>query len=134
MPKTPLVAVDCVIFDKKAPLLITRKNEPFKSQYALPGGFVETGETVERACMREVLEETNLKLSGLKMVGIYSDPKRDPRGHVISVAFLGKTKSRNLKAGDDAADAEFVSSWQKAPIAFDHKKIINDAVKLRLKW
>ena len=68
-------------------VLIRRQNDPFKDGYALPGGFVDIGETVEAACRREVLEETGLSVGALKLVGVYSDPRRDPRGHSVSVAF-----------------------------------------------
>lgn len=128
--KTPLLAVDYIIFRDNAPLLIKRKNEPFKNRYALPGGFVNVGETIEQACKREMLEETSVKVSKLKLVGIYSNPKRDPRGHVASVVFLGKAENAKPKAASDAASAEFVEEWQKEMLAFDHKKIIKDALKV----
>ncbi len=88
MPKTPLLTTDCVIFDGEARvLLIRRKNEPFKGAYALPGGFVDIGETTEAACRREVLEEAGIVVDRLHLVGVYSDPSRDPRGHAVSVAY-----------------------------------------------
>ena len=89
MPKTPLLTTDCVICDQDGRvLLIRRKNEPFKGAYALPGGFVDIGETVEAACRREVLEETGLAVGELRLVGVYSDPHRDPRGHTVSIVYL----------------------------------------------
>ena len=88
--KQPAIAVDCVVFDNQGRLLlIQRKNAPFKGNYALPGGFVEYGEATETAARRELLEETGLKLGGkMYLVGVYSDPKRDPRGHTISIAYV----------------------------------------------
>ena len=96
-PATPLLTVDAVILynNKKDIVLIKRKNPPFKNGYALPGGFVDVGETVEDACIREALEETNIKVKIIKLIGVFSDPKRDPRGHTVSVAFLCGTVSRS---------------------------------------
>jgi 8-oxo-dGTP diphosphatase len=135
MPKTPLLATDCVIFDDRGRvLLIRRKNEPFKGAYALPGGFVDIGETVEEACRREVLEETGLAVATLKLVGVYSDPLRDPRGHTVSVAYLAQIPANvTPHAGDDAASAEWVEDWQALALAFDHARIIADAETLRTK-
>lgn len=107
-----------------------RKNEPFKGLYSLPGGFVDIGETIEDACIRETKEETSIKVTNLKLIGVYSDPKRDPRGHSVTMAFLGKPQNIKSKAGDDAAEAEFID-WKKVKLAFDHKKIIIDALKIR---
>ena len=92
-PKTPLLTVDAVIFDAQERLLvIRRKNPPFQNACALPGGFVDIGEDVETACRRELLEETGLTVGKLTLVGVYSDPARDPRGHTCSVAFVGKAR------------------------------------------
>ena len=75
LPKTPLLATDCVVRDSAGRvLLIRRKNEPFKGAYALPGGFVDIGETTEEACRREVLEETGLSVDDLQLIGVYSEP------------------------------------------------------------
>jgi 8-oxo-dGTP diphosphatase len=130
-PKTPLLTVDCVLFDKTGRvLLIRRQNPPFKGQYALPGGFVDVGETVEDACRREMLEETSVKVGRLTLVGVYSDPKRDPRGHTCSVVFLARSWRGKVIAGDDAADAEWVKGWRRAQVAFDHSRILADAARL----
>ena len=97
-PKTPLLTTDCVVRDANSRvLLIRRKNEPFKGAYALPGGFVDIGETVEAACRREVREETGLNVDALRLIGVYSDPGRDPRGHTVSVAYAA-TRARTRKA------------------------------------
>jgi 8-oxo-dGTP diphosphatase len=128
--ETPRLAVDCVIFDDRARVvLIRRNNAPFKGGYALPGGFVEVGETVEDACRREVKEETNLELHDLRLVGVYSDPARDPRGHVISVAFAARADVAPLRAGDDASHAELVENWRERALAFDHRRILEDAFR-----
>jgi len=130
-PKTPLLTVDCVVLNPRGEvLLIQRRNEPFKGHYALPGGFVDIGETVEDACRRELLEETGVKAGRLKLVGVYSDPNRDPRGHTASVVFLTRVRSTKLEAGDDAASAQWVANWRRLPLAFDHAKILADAARM----
>ncbi len=132
MPKpiTPLVAVDAVIkFNKTSIVLIHRKNPPFKGELALPGGFVEVGETVEDACIREAYEETNIRVTIKKLIGVFSAPNRDPRGHNISIAFLCEplTDSEKPIAKDDAQSLEIVKITDIASLklAFDHKDIIN---------
>jgi 8-oxo-dGTP diphosphatase len=129
-PKTPLLTVDCVVFDADDRLLlIKRANPPFKGAYALPGGFVDVGETVEDAALRELREETGIEGEVLRLVGVYSDPGRDPRGHAVSVAFLVRAKSTRVKGGDDAAAAMFVSDWRNARLGFDHARIVADALQ-----
>lgn len=130
-PRCPLLTADCVIFRGASVALIRRGNPPFQGSFALPGGFAEVGETVEAACAREVLEETGLVVSGLRLVGVYSDPARDPRGHIVTVAFLAGDVSGELAAGDDAADAEWVADWRSVPLAFDHARILADAERVR---
>jgi 8-oxo-dGTP diphosphatase len=132
LPQTPLLTTDCAIFNcEDEVLLIRRKHPPFAGSYALPGGFVEVGETVEAACIREVREETGLTISEPKLVGVYSRPGRDPRGHTVSVAFAVKlTKAAEPQAGSDAASAEWIADWRKAALAFDHAEIIADAETL----
>lgn len=130
-PVTPLLSVDCVVLDAgNRVLLIKRGHPPFEGQYALPGGFVDVGETVEDACRREVLEETGVKVGKLTLVGVYSDPARDPRGHAVAVSFLARVRSAKATAGDDAAAAEWVDNWQRLKLAFDHKKILKRAMRL----
>ena len=132
-PATPLLTVDAVILynNKKDIVLIKRKNPPFKNGYALPGGFVDVGETVEDACIREALEETNIKVKIIKLIGVFSDPKRDPRGHTVSVAFLcePRTKKEKPKAQDDAAALEIVpiSKLTSLKLSFDHMEIIKSS-------
>ena len=133
LPATPALTVDCVIYDPQGRvMLIRRKNEPFKGAYALPGGFVDIGETVEAGCRREVREETGLDVGDLRLVGVYSDPSRDPRGHTASAAFLALLpEAETPTAGDDAAAAEWVGNWRDRPLAFDHAQILEEAEKLR---
>lgn len=89
--KQPWFAVDCVVFDERERvLLIRRKNPPFQGQYALPGGFIDYGETVEHAAARELHEETNLISIELTLVGVYSDPDRDPRRHVVLISNISR--------------------------------------------
>ncbi|RLF46798.1 MAG: hypothetical protein DRN29_04290 [Thermoplasmata archaeon] len=126
--KKPGIAVDGVLIKGNKILLIKRKNEPFKGKWALPGGFVEYGEKVEEAVLREFEEEVGIKARIKKLLGVYSDPARDPRGHIISIVFLLEAEGEP-KAGDDAADAKFFSLDKLPPLAFDHEKIIRDAVR-----
>jgi 8-oxo-dGTP diphosphatase len=128
--ETPLLTVDCVVFAGDSIVLIRRRHEPFQGWYALPGGFVEIGETVEDACRRETLEETGLTVRDLRLVGVFSDPARDPRRHTVSVAFLARADVSSLKAGDDASSAELVTDWEHTPVAFDHKEILRDAWRI----
>ena len=129
MPNTPALTTDCVIFDNASRVvLIRRKNEPFKGSYALPGGFVDIGETVEAACRREVQEEVGIEPGDLSLIGVYSDPKRDPRGHTVSAAYLALLpRAVAPRAGSDAEGAEWVADWRKRALAFDHAKILDDA-------
>ena len=128
VPKTPLLTTDCVAVDAKGRVLLVRRGRPpFKGQYALPGGFVDIGETVEEACRRELMEETGVKAGRLQLLGVYSDPKRDPRAHTCAVVFLTRVARATPKAGDDAAAAEWVEDWSKLELAFDHARILRDA-------
>lgn len=127
------LTVDCVIFKGNAVVLIKRRKMPFEGMFALPGGFVEDNETVENACIRETKEETNLDIRNLNLIGVYSEPGRDPRGRIVSFAFTAEVADFGIiKAGDDAKELEVVGDWQDIDLAFDHKKIIQDALKLRL--
>jgi 8-oxo-dGTP diphosphatase len=132
LPATPALTTDCVVFDARDyVLLIRRKHEPFRGSYALPGGFVDVGETVEAACRRELKEETGLDVGALRLIGVYSDPDRDPRGHTCSIAYLASVDRAAVLAGDDAAAAEWVADWRSQRVAFDHAKILTDAEALR---
>jgi len=130
-PRTPLLTVDCVVLDAEdRVLLIKRGRPPFQGYHALPGGFVDIGETVEDACRREVMEETGVRVGKLLLVGVFSNPSRDPRGHSVSVSYLARVRSPKAKAGDDAAAVEWVEKWQRLKLAFDHRKILAQAARI----
>jgi 8-oxo-dGTP diphosphatase len=132
-PKTPYLAVDGVVRLWEGErfngiVLIERRYEPLG--YALPGGFVEVGETVEKAVLREVKEETGLDAQIVKLLGVYSEPNRDPRFHVVSVVFVLDAYGEP-KGGDDAKKA-VVFPLEDLPfdkIVFDHAKILKDFLR-----
>lgn len=121
-----------IIGEDETILLIKRKNNPYKGFWALPGGFVEYGETVEQAAIREVKEETGISVDIKKLVGVYSDPDRDPRGHTVSICFLAKPAGGAVIPSTDAVDAAYFtySEINSLDLAFDHNKILNDALKI----
>lgn len=123
---TPSLTVDTVILFKNKLVLVKRKNPPYQGKFALPGGFVEIGESTEKAAAREAFEETGLSVEILKLIGVYSDPERDPRRHTVSVCYLAKGYG-DLKSGSDAAAVELVELDSIPDLAFDHNKMINDA-------
>jgi 8-oxo-dGTP diphosphatase len=133
----PALAVDGVIFTKDDKIvLIRRKNPPFKGQLALPGGFIEYKETTELAVVREVEEELGIKAEIKQLIGVYSEPNRDPRHHTISVVYELQPLSYEFKAGDDAASFELVDITDKKIIktmAFDHGDIVLDIIRERIK-
>lgn len=109
-------------------LLIKRKNDPFKGKWALPGGFLDKGETVKQAAVRELKEETGIDCLEPKLLGVYSKPGRDPRGWVVSTAFIKIVKQqKDIKAGDDASEAKWFDLNNLPELAFDHIEILNDA-------
>lgn len=124
---TPSLTVDTVILFKNKLVLVKRKNPPYQGKFALPGGFVEIGgESTETAAAREVFEETGLSVEILKLIGVYSDPERDPRRHTVSVCYLAKGYG-DLKSGSDAAAVELFELDSIPELAFDHNKMINEA-------
>ncbi|HOW14896.1 MAG: NUDIX hydrolase [Methanosarcina sp.] len=123
---TPSLTVDTVILFKNKLVLVKRKNPPYQGKFALPGGFVEIGESTEKAASREAFEETGLSVEILKLIGVYSDPERDPRRHTVSVCYLAKGYG-DLKSGSDAAAVELFDLDSIPELAFDHNKMINDA-------
>jgi len=132
----PAVTVDVVLFTIRAGdlavLMIRRGGAPFKGHWALPGGFVEENETLERAAIRELKEETSIDQPSLEQLGAFGDPGRDPRGHTVSVAFYAfLVAPARPVAADDAADAQWVSlaTISRARVAFDHARIIALAVE-----
>ncbi|MCX6776714.1 MAG: NUDIX hydrolase [Candidatus Micrarchaeota archaeon] len=121
--------VDAVIIGRGSILLVKRRFDPYKGLWAIPGGFVEEGETAEQAAARETFEETGVRIKVTKLLGVYSDPKRDPRG-TVSVAFIAKALSNEAKGGDDAEEAKWFKLSEIPPLAFDHAKMINDARRM----
>ncbi|ANB02479.1 NUDIX hydrolase [Ectothiorhodospira sp. BSL-9] len=131
-PVTPLIAADVII--RREPgdahvLLIERRHPPHG--WALPGGFVDVGETVEQAAVREALEETGLEVSLEGLLGLYSDPGRDPRGHTVSAVYLASARGEP-EAADDAAAVRWVDpAAPGVPLAFDHARILADYLARR---
>jgi len=122
--RNPVPTVDIIIHQNGGIILIERRNEP--RGWALPGGFVDYGESLEAAALREAREETGLELSELRQFRAYSDPARDPRQHNISIVFTANGRGR-LTAGDDAAGARiFPLDALPAPLCFDHARILAD--------
>ena len=126
--RNPALTVDAVITDpERGVVLVRRGRPPFEGAWALPGGFVEYGEPCEAACVREAAEETGLDVAIVSLLGVYSDPGRDPRGHTVSVVYLCRVTGGSLAAGDDAAQCRFVADLRGLPLAFDHARILADA-------
>jgi len=123
MYKNPIPTVDIIIYKDGGIVLIRRDNKPFG--WAIPGGFIDYGECTEDAAIREAKEETNLDVKDLKLFGVYSDPKRDPRQHTISIVYEGYGEGE-LKSGSDARYAQIFGTKLPNEIAFDHKKILKD--------
>ncbi len=129
------VTVDTVIFKEVHNgyelLLIRRKNDPFKNEWSLPGGFLEMDEALETGALRELKEETGLSMPKLQQIGAFGALGRDPRGRTISVAFAGKIKNpAEVQGGDDAEAAQWFSLDDLPELAFDHAEIIKAATNL----
>lgn len=127
-PVTPLLTADVIIemplIDDKPIILIERKYEPYG--WAIPGGFVEVGETIATAAQREALEETSLEVELDLLLGIYSDPKRDKRGHTVCAVFIGNAAGKPV-AADDARDIALFDPYNiDVELAFDHRQIVED--------
>ena len=130
----PAVTADCVVITKEYEpkvLLIQRGNEPFKGQWAFPGGFMNMDETTEQCAVRELEEETGLKVCNIQQIGAYSKVDRDPRGRTVTVAYLAIIdKPEAVKGLDDAAKAQWFPISNLPELAFDHEEIMKDAKKL----
>ena len=129
-PVTPLLATDVIIHlegqSQRSIVLIKRKNPPVA--WAIPGGFVDVGETVEHAAAREAREETSLDVTLQVLLGLYSEPGRDPRGHVVSAIYVG-SGSGKLAAADDASSVDVFSvDHLPQPMAFDHAQVVKDYI------
>lgn len=130
----PALTADCVVItaeEEPKVLLIQRANDPFKGCWAFPGGFMEMDETTEHCAIRELEEETGLKVDTIQQVGCYSKVDRDPRGRTITVAYLAIIDSVVDVVGlDDAAKAEWFPLASLPPLAFDHDEIMKDVLEL----
>ncbi len=127
--RNPFPTVDIIIEVAGGIILVERKNEP--KGWAIPGGFVDYGETLEQAAIREAGEETALAVANLRLMGCYSDPKRDPRHHTISTVYVA-TGEGTPRAGDDAANlAIFSLAALPEPLCFDHQRILGDYARLK---
>ncbi len=128
MHRNPALTVDVVVVEDSKILLVKRGQPPHQGEWALPGGFVEYGETLEVAAKREVQEETGIAIDLSAILGVYSDPERDPRGHTVSVVFVGKMVGGQLQGGDDAADARWydIDDLREEQLAFDHEMVVQD--------
>jgi len=126
----PVLAVDAVVQLEGGVVLVRRGHPPFEGWWALPGGLCQRGETVEEAMRREVEEETGLLVEPVRLIGVFSDPDRDPRGHTVSVAFLARPVGGGLRSGSDAAEVRVFRSLPDR-LAFDHRSIIR-ASRIRL--
>jgi 8-oxo-dGTP diphosphatase len=126
-PKCPPIAADVIAEIGDKIVLIERKN--FPPGWAIPGGYVDFGETVEQAAMREAREEISLQVEIRALLGVYSRPDRDPRGQTITLVYVAKA-SGTPKAGDDAKNAALVDPRNPPmPLAFDHAEILADYVR-----
>lgn len=133
-PVTPLLAADIIIELADRPgrpiVLIERRNPPFG--WALPGGFVDVGECLERAALREALEETSLQVALTTLLGCYSAPQRDPRGHTVSAVYVAEARGEPLARDDAKQVALFDLNSLPHALAFDHETILDDYRQFRL--
>lgn len=122
--RNPLVTVDIIIECQGGIVLIERKNPPFG--WALPGGFVDYGESLEEAAIREAMEETCLKVELVEQMHTYSDPQRDPRHHTVSTVFIATAQSSPTAADDAEKAGIFTADDLPSPLVFDHAQILSD--------
>jgi 8-oxo-dGTP diphosphatase len=125
--KLPRLTVDSFVKDRRGRLLLVRRGRPpFLGMWALPGGFCEWRETTEECCARETLEETGVTVEVGKLLGVYSDPDRDPRGHTVTVLYAARPVRGEAKGSDDAAEARWFTRKEIRGLAFafDHGEII----------
>ena len=129
--RNPSLTADIFIFDDDLNfILIKRKNDPYKDCWALPGGFVEYGESVETAAIREAKEETSIDVKLIDLVNVYSEPSRDPRGHTVTVAYTARGDLSSKNAESDAKDIDIFNAdnLDEINLAFDHEQIIKDCL------
>jgi 8-oxo-dGTP diphosphatase len=121
-------ACDSILIENGKVLLVLRGREPFKGEWALPGGRIEDNETAEGCCLREMKEETGLDVEIIRLTGIYSDPKRDPR-LIIAAGYLVKRVGGTVRGGDDAAEAKWFELTALPKLCSDHERILADALR-----
>lgn len=131
LPKTPFLTVDGIVeYGQDSILIIERGKEPYG--YALPGGFVEIGEDIKSAVIRELKEETNLDVQVKDLLGIYSNPKRDPRGHTVAAVFVCSASTNEKPVSGDDAKKIMIFKISEIPfdkLVFDHDQIIRDYIE-----
>jgi len=120
------VTVDGLVLVDGKLVAVLRRNPPFEGMPALPGGFLELGETAEEGVIREVREETGLETRVARLVGVYSDPSRDPRGHTVTLAYALERTGGDPSAGSDAKAIVLLDPDRLPPMAFDHARIVAD--------
>lgn len=126
------MTVDVVVELEGGMPLIRRGNPPFKGKWAIPGGIVEDDETVEMAAAREIHEEIGLRIKAPKLMGVYSDPRRDPRGRSITIVYVAAAEKGSLRAGSDASDVRIFDLGDlPKEMAFGHGRILGDYLSLR---
>lgn len=132
--KLPRLTVDTLVRDRKGRVLLVRRGRPpFKGRWGLPGGFCEWKETTEHCGARETLEETGVRVKISRLLGVYSNPDRDPRGHNVTVLYQARPIGGQAKGGDDAAEARWFArkELQGLSFAFDHAKVIREQLARR---
>ena len=129
----PSVTTDCVIFgfdgNKLRVLLVKRGIEPYKGRWAFPGGFIKMDESAEDGALRELQEETGLTGAFIRQFHTFSDPNRDPRERVITIAYYALVRMKEVKGGDDADEAQWFALDEVPQLAFDHDRILRMAVR-----
>ncbi len=130
LPPGPSPTADVIIEIPDAGIVLVERRFP-PPGWAIPGGFIEVGETAEAAAVREAYEETGLDVTLVELLGVYSDPARDPRRHTLTTVYIGRATG-TPRAGDDAADARVVTEVTlPAPLAFDHARVLADYFRFR---
>lgn len=128
---TVRAAADILLVENRKVLLVKRAVEPFKGSWVLPGGHMDAEETFEETAVREMQEETGLEVEVEQLVGVYSDPNRDPRGRVVSACFAVKRTGGELEPGTDAGEAKWFPLDDLPALGFDHSQMIEDYKKSR---